>query len=144
MFTVQEQGMAGISRPPGAIPPPHPAGGVASGVGPNQGSGPPPGYAGNQQQAAMMKQMMAMEQEKRVQMHMLEQQKLFREQRQQQQQLLAEQVCVLCPSMSGIHSYSYSQKHKNAITHIAGVLAGSNPPGLEVTRLSSFWSCACQ
>lgn len=88
--------MAGISRPPGAIPPPHPAGGVASGVGPNQGSGPPPGYVGNQQQAAMMKQMMAMEQEKRVQMHMLEQQKLFREQRQQQQQqLLAEQVCVL-------------------------------------------------
>uniref|UniRef100_H3CBI1 Mastermind-like transcriptional coactivator 3 n=1 Tax=Tetraodon nigroviridis TaxID=99883 RepID=H3CBI1_TETNG len=86
----QEQGMAGMSRPPGAIPPPHPAGGVASGVGPNQGSGPPPGYVGNQQQAAMMKQMMAMEQEKRVQMHMLEQQKLFREQR-QQQQLLAEQ-----------------------------------------------------
>lgn len=41
----------------------------------------------------MMKQMMALEQEKRVQMHMLEQQKLFREQRQQQQQqLLAEQV----------------------------------------------------
>lgn len=82
--------MAGMSRAPGAIPPPHPAGGVASGVGPNQGSGPPPGYVGNQQQAAMMKQMMAME-EKRVQMHMLEQQKLFREQR-QQQQLLAEQV----------------------------------------------------
>lgn len=84
-----------MSRPPGAIPPPHPAGGVASGVGPNQGSGPPPGYVGNQQQAAMMKQMMAMEQEKRVQMHMMEQQKqqLFREQRQQQQQqLLAEQV----------------------------------------------------
>lgn len=91
MFTVQDQGMTGMSRPPGAIPPPHPAGGVASGVGPNQGSGPPPGYVGNQQQAAMMKQMMAMEQEKRVQMHMLEQQKLFREQR-QQQQLLAEQV----------------------------------------------------
>lgn len=138
MFTVQEQGMAGISRPPGAIPPPHPAGGVASGVGPNQGSGPPPGYAGNQQQAAMMKQMMAMEQEKRVQMHMLEQQKLFREQRQQQQQqqLLAEQVCVLCPSMSGIHGYSCSQKHKNAITHIADTLAGLNPQGLEVTRLS--------
>lgn len=82
--------MAGMSRPPGAIPPPHPAGGVASGVGPNQGSGPPPGYVGNQQQAAMMKQMMAME-EKRMQMQMLEQQKLFREQR-QQQQLLAEQV----------------------------------------------------
>lgn len=85
--------MAGMSRPPGAIPPPHPGGGVAPGVGPNQGSGPPPGYVGNQQQAAMMKQMMALEQEKRVQMHMLEQQKLFREQRQQQQQqLLAEQV----------------------------------------------------
>lgn len=87
-----------MSRPPGAIPPPHPAGGVASGVGPNQGSGPPPGYVGNQQQAAMMKQMMVMEQEKRVQMHMMEQQKqqLFREQRQQQQQqLLAEQVSFL-------------------------------------------------
>uniref|UniRef100_A0A4W6DFS9 Mastermind-like transcriptional coactivator 3 n=1 Tax=Lates calcarifer TaxID=8187 RepID=A0A4W6DFS9_LATCA len=91
----QEQGVVGMSRPPGAIPPPHPGGGVASGVGPNQGSGPPPGYVGNQQQAAMMKQMMAMEQEKRVQMHMMEQQKqqLFREQRQQQQQqLLAEQL----------------------------------------------------
>ncbi|KAF7663153.1 hypothetical protein LDENG_00216810, partial [Lucifuga dentata] len=92
----QEQGVVGMSRPPGAIPPPHPAGGVASGVGPNQGSGPPPGYVGNQQQAAMMKQMMAMEQEKRVQMHMMEQQKqqLLREQRQQQQQqqLLAEQL----------------------------------------------------
>ncbi|KAF0037931.1 hypothetical protein F2P81_010805 [Scophthalmus maximus] len=90
-----EQGVVGISRPPGAIPPPHPGGGVAPGVGPNQGSGPPPGYVGNQQQAAMMKQMMAMEQEKRVQMHMMEQQKqqLFREQRQQQQQqLLAEQL----------------------------------------------------
>ncbi|XP_074484796.1 mastermind-like protein 3 [Sebastes fasciatus] len=91
----QEQGVVGMSRPPGAIPPPHPAGGVASGVGPNQGSGPPPGYVGNQQQAAMMKQMMAMEQEKRVQMQLIEQQKqqLFREQRQQQQQqLLAEQL----------------------------------------------------
>ncbi|KAM6940110.1 mastermind-like protein 3 [Xenentodon cancila] len=91
----QEQGVVGMSRPPGAIPPPHPAGGVASGVVPNQGSGPPPGYMGNQQQAAMMKQMMAMEQEKRVQMHMMEQQKqqLFREQRQQQQQqLMAEQL----------------------------------------------------
>nr|XP_040042529.1 LOW QUALITY PROTEIN: mastermind-like protein 3 [Gasterosteus aculeatus aculeatus] len=91
----QEQGVVGMSRPPGAIPPPHPAGGVASGVGPNQGSGPPPGYVGNQQQAAMMKQMMVMEQEKRAQMQMMEQQKqqLFREQRQQQQQqLLAEQL----------------------------------------------------
>ncbi|XP_041641249.1 mastermind-like protein 3 [Cheilinus undulatus] len=91
----QEQGVVGMSRPPGALPPPHPAGGVASGVGPNQGSGPPPGYVGNQQQAAMMKQIMAMEQEKRAQMHMMEQQKqqLFREQRQQQQQqLLAEQL----------------------------------------------------
>ncbi|XP_068444852.1 mastermind-like protein 3 isoform X1 [Clinocottus analis] len=89
----QEQGVVGMSRPLGAIPPPHPAGGVASGVGPNQGSGPPPGYVGNQQQAAMMKQMMAMEQEKRAQMQMMEQQKqqLFREQR-QQQQLLAEQL----------------------------------------------------
>uniref|UniRef100_UPI003AACF361 mastermind-like protein 3 n=1 Tax=Centroberyx gerrardi TaxID=166262 RepID=UPI003AACF361 len=92
----QEQGVVGMSRPPGAVPPPHPAGGVASGVGPNQGAGPPPGYLGNQQQAAMMKQMMAMEQEKRVQLHMMEQQKqqLLREQRQQQQQqqLLAEQL----------------------------------------------------
>ncbi|XP_072240307.1 mastermind-like protein 3 [Leuresthes tenuis] len=90
----QEQGVVGMSRPPGAIPPPHPAGGVASGVGPNQGSGPPPGYMANQQQTAMMKQMMAMEQEKRVQMQMMEHQKqqLFREQRQQQQhQLLAKQ-----------------------------------------------------
>ncbi|KAM9770735.1 LOW QUALITY PROTEIN: mastermind-like protein 3 [Menidia menidia] len=86
----QEQGVVGMSRPPGAIPPPHPAGGVASGVGPNQGSGPPPGYMANQQQTAMMKQMMAMEQEKRVQMQMMEHQKqqLFREQR---QQLLAKQ-----------------------------------------------------
>ncbi|XP_068606994.1 mastermind-like protein 3 [Brachionichthys hirsutus] len=86
----QEQGVVGMSRPPGAIPPPHHAGGVASGVGPNQGSGPPPGYVGNQQQA-MMKQMIAMEQEKRVQLHLMEQQKqhLIREQR---QQLLAEQV----------------------------------------------------
>ncbi|XP_028323986.1 mastermind-like protein 3 isoform X2 [Gouania willdenowi] len=85
----QEQAVVGMSRPPGSIPPPHPAGGVA----PSQGSGPPPGYVGNQQQAAMMKQMMAMEQEKRVQMQMMEQQKqqLFREQR-QQQQLLAEQL----------------------------------------------------
>ncbi|CAL9700846.1 unnamed protein product [Knipowitschia caucasica] len=93
-YLLQEQGVVGMSRPPGAIPPPHPGGGVATGVGPNQGSGPPPGYVGNQQQA-MMKQMMAMEQEKRVQMHMMEQQKqqLFREQRQQQQQqLLAEQL----------------------------------------------------
>ena len=92
--------MVGMSRPPGAIPPPHPGGGVASGVGPNQGSG-PPGYVGNQQ-AAMMKQMMAMEQEKRVQMLMMEQQKqqLFREQRQQQQQqLLAEQVRLLYVSV---------------------------------------------
>ncbi|XP_029003515.1 mastermind-like protein 3 [Betta splendens] len=81
----QEQGVMGMSRPPGAIPPPHPAGGVASGVGPNQGAGPPPGYVGNQQQAAMMKKMMVMEHQK---------QQLFREQRQQQQQqqLLAEQL----------------------------------------------------
>lgn len=104
-FSAQEQGVVGISRPPGAIPPPHPAGGVASGVGPNQGSGPPPGYVGNQQQAAMMKQMMAMEQEKRVQMHMMEQQQkqqqLFREQRQQQQQLLAEQVRSASVSLLG-------------------------------------------
>ncbi|XP_045061796.1 mastermind-like protein 3 [Coregonus clupeaformis] len=86
-----------MSRQPGAVPPPHPAGGVASGAGPNQGAGAPPGYLGNQQQAAMMKQMMVMEQEKRVQLHMMEQQKqqLMREQRQQQQQqqqLLAEQL----------------------------------------------------
>lgn len=108
--------MAGISRPPGAIPPPHPAGGVASGVGPNQGSGPPPGYVGNQQQAAMMKQMMAMEQEKRVQMHMLEQQKLFREQRQQQQQLLAEQVRVLRPGASLVRARSgvNTRRHTSA------------------------------
>ncbi|KAF7218002.1 mastermind-like protein 3 [Nothobranchius furzeri] len=88
----QEQGVVGMSRQPGAIPPPHPAGGVASGVGPNQGSGPPPGYASNQQQAAMMKQMLAMEREKRIQMQMMEQQKqqLLREQR--QQHLLAEQL----------------------------------------------------
>ncbi|XP_035993033.1 mastermind-like protein 3 isoform X2 [Fundulus heteroclitus] len=87
----QEQGVVGMSRPPGAIPPPHPAGGVASGVGPSQGSGPPSGYAGSQQQATMMKQMMAMEREKRVQMQMIEQQKqqILREQR--QQHLLAEQ-----------------------------------------------------
>ena len=87
--------MVGMSRQPGAVPPPHPAGGVASGAGPNQGTGAPPGYLGNQQQAAIMKQMMVMEQEKRVQLHMMEQQKqqLLREQRQQQQQLLlAEQV----------------------------------------------------
>lgn len=82
--------MVGMSRPPGAIPPPHPAGGVASGVGPNQGSGPPPVYRQD-----VMKQMMVMEQEKRAQMHMMEQQKqqLLREQR-QQQQLLAEQVSL--------------------------------------------------
>ncbi|XP_070998610.1 mastermind-like protein 3 [Oncorhynchus clarkii lewisi] len=91
----QEQGVVGMSRQPGAVPPPHPAGGVASGAGPNQGAGAPPGYLGNQQQAAIMKQMMVMEQEKRVQLHMMEQQKqqLLREQRQQQQQLLlAEQL----------------------------------------------------
>lgn len=75
--------MGGMSRPPGAIPPPHPAGGVATGVGPNQGSGPPPGYLANQQQAAMMKKM-AMEQGKRAQMQMMEQHR--------KQQLLAEQV----------------------------------------------------
>lgn len=101
-----------MSRPPGAIPPPHPAGGVASGVGPNQGSGPPPGYVGNQQQAAMMKQMMAMEQEKRVQMHMMEQQKqqLLREQRQQQQQLLAEQV-GLTPLYKSLHEMFITLPH---------------------------------
>lgn len=75
--------MGGMSRPPGAIPPPHPAGGVATGVGPNQGSGPPPGYLANQQQAVMMKKM-AMEQGKRAQMQMMEQHR--------KQQLLAEQV----------------------------------------------------
>uniref|UniRef100_A0A3Q3BCT5 Mastermind-like transcriptional coactivator 3 n=2 Tax=Kryptolebias marmoratus TaxID=37003 RepID=A0A3Q3BCT5_KRYMA len=78
----QEQGVVGMSRPPSTIPPPHPAGGVASGVGPNQGSGPPPNYTSTQQQV-MMKQMMVME--KRMQ--------ILREQRQQQQQhLLAEQL----------------------------------------------------
>lgn len=76
--------MVGMSRPPGAIPPPHPAGGVASGVGPSQGSGPPPVYPSNQQ-AAMMKQMMVME-EKRMQIQMMEQQKI------QRQHLLVEQV----------------------------------------------------
>lgn len=93
-LSLQEQGVVGMSRPPGAIPPPHPAGGVASGVGPNQGSGPPPGYASNQQQAAMMKQMMVME--KRMQMmEQQKQQQMLREQRQQQQQhLLAEQVSL--------------------------------------------------
>ncbi|XP_054897227.1 mastermind-like protein 3 [Poeciliopsis prolifica] len=80
----QEQGVVGMSRPPGAIPPPHPAGGVASGVGPSQGSGPPPVYPSNQQ-AAMMKQMMVIE-EKRIQMHMMEQQKI------QRQHLLVEQL----------------------------------------------------
>ncbi|XP_015243690.1 PREDICTED: mastermind-like protein 3 [Cyprinodon variegatus] len=83
----QEQGVVGMSRPPGAIPPPHPPGGVASGVGPSQGSGPPPGYASNHQQATMRKQMMAMEHEKRAQIHMMEQQKILREQR-----ILAEQL----------------------------------------------------
>ncbi|XP_024145788.1 mastermind-like protein 3 isoform X1 [Oryzias melastigma] len=83
MQHAQDQSMGGMSRPPGAIPPPHPAGGVATGVGPNQGSGPPPGYLANQQQAVMMKKM-AMEQGKRAQMQMMEQHR--------KQQLLAEQL----------------------------------------------------
>ncbi|KAL1023863.1 hypothetical protein UPYG_G00047470 [Umbra pygmaea] len=95
----QEQGVVGLSRQPGVGPPPHPGGGVASGVVPNQGAGAPPGYLGNQQQAAMMKQMMVLE-EKRAQIHMMEQQQqqqLLREQRQQQHQqqqqhILAEQL----------------------------------------------------
>ncbi|XP_066534916.1 mastermind-like protein 3 [Hoplias malabaricus] len=94
----QEQGMVGMPRQAGGVQPPHGGpGGVAS-AGPN-GAGPgagPGGYLGNQQQQqqVMMKQMMAMEQEKRVQLHMMEQQKaqLLREQRQQQQHLLAEQL----------------------------------------------------
>ncbi|KAK1791913.1 hypothetical protein P4O66_013895, partial [Electrophorus voltai] len=92
----QEQGVVSMARQAGAVQPPHGGpGGVASagpnGVGPGAGPG---GYLGNQQQAAMMKQMMAMEQEKRVQLHLLEQQKaqLLREQRQQQHHLLAEQL----------------------------------------------------
>ncbi|XP_051558842.1 mastermind-like protein 3 isoform X1 [Myxocyprinus asiaticus] len=94
---VQDQGLVVLSRQAGGVQPPHGGpGGVAS-AGPN-GVG-PGGYMGNpqqQQQAAMMKQMMAMEQEKRVQLHLMEQQKaqLLREQRQQQQQqhMLAEQL----------------------------------------------------
>ncbi|KAI1887688.1 hypothetical protein AGOR_G00192890 [Albula goreensis] len=88
----QEQGVVGISRQPGGVQPPLPGpGGVAPGPNANPGA---PGYLGNQQQAAMMKQMMQMEQEKRVQLHLMEQQQILREQRQQQQQqqLLAEQL----------------------------------------------------
>ncbi|KAJ8272128.1 hypothetical protein COCON_G00109870 [Conger conger] len=88
----QEQGVVGISRQSGGVQPPLPGpGGVAPGSNANPGA---PGYLGNQQQAAMMKQMMQMEQEKRVQLHLMEQQQILREQRQQQQQqqLLAEQL----------------------------------------------------
>lgn len=132
LFFLQEQGVAGMPRPPGAIPPPHPAGGVSSGVGPNQGSGPPPGYVGNQQQAAMMKQMMAMEQEKRVQMHMMEQQKqqLIREQRQQQQQqLLAEQVSATQSERARPHrraSQQDTKRQKDRIKALACCKGGSN------------------
>lgn len=85
--------MVGLPRQTGGVQPPHGApGGVAS-AGPN-GAG-PGGYMGNpqqQQQAAMIKQMMAMEQEKRAQLHLMEQKaQLMREQR-QQQHMLAEQV----------------------------------------------------
>lgn len=86
--------MVGLQRQAGGVQPPHGGpGGVAS-SGPN-GAG-PAGYLANPQQAAMMKQMMAMEQEKRVQIHMMEQQKahLIREQR-QQQHMLAEQVSAI-------------------------------------------------
>ncbi|RXN04430.1 mastermind 3 [Labeo rohita] len=89
------EGVVGLPRQAGGVQPPHGGpGGVAS-AGPN-GAG-PGGYLPNpqQQQQAMMKQMIAMEQEKRVQLHLMEQQKaqLMREQRQQQQQqhMLAEQ-----------------------------------------------------
>ncbi|XP_064190609.1 mastermind-like protein 3 isoform X3 [Anguilla rostrata] len=88
----QEQGVVGISRQSGGVQqPPLPGpGGVAPGSNAAPGAA---GYLGNQQQAAMMKQMLQMEQEKRVQLHLMEQQHLLREQRQQQQQqqLLAEQ-----------------------------------------------------
>ncbi|KAG5848101.1 hypothetical protein ANANG_G00094830 [Anguilla anguilla] len=88
----EEQGVVGISRQSGGVQPPLPGpGGVAPGSNAAPGAA---GYLGNQQQAAMMKQMLQMEQEKRVQLHLMEQQHLLREQRQQQQQqqLLAEQV----------------------------------------------------
>lgn len=157
-LSMQEQGVAGMSRPPGAIPPPHPAGGVASGVGPNQGSGPPPGYVGNQQQAAMMKQMMAIEQEKRVQMHMMEQQKqqLFREQRQQQQQqLLAEQVktnwwrpvcmCIVWLFMhfSVFVCFCSSNKSSSSLLLLSGCMYNYPQPASFFTSPFSSLQCVC-
>ncbi|XP_059408534.1 mastermind-like protein 3 [Carassius carassius] len=92
-----QEGVVGLPRQAGGVQPPHGGPGGVTSAGPN-GAG-PGGYMPNpqqQQQAAMMKQMMAMEQEKRVQLHLMEQQKvqLMREQRQQQQQqhMLAEQL----------------------------------------------------
>ncbi|XP_052401264.1 mastermind-like protein 3 [Carassius gibelio] len=92
-----QEGVVGLPRQAGGVQPPHGGPGAVTSAGPN-GPG-PGGYMPNpqqQQQAAMMKQMIAMEQEKRVQLHLMEQQKaqLMREQRQQQQQqhMLAEQL----------------------------------------------------
>ncbi|KAK7161545.1 hypothetical protein R3I94_004276 [Phoxinus phoxinus] len=88
-----QESVVGLPRQAGGVQPPHGGPGGVVSSGPN-GAG-PAGYLANPQQAAMMKQMMAMEQEKRVQLHMMEQQKaqLIREQRQQQQQhMLAEQL----------------------------------------------------
>lgn len=87
--------MVGLPRQAAGVQPPHGGPGGVTSAGPNGVV--PGGYLPNpqqQQQAAMMKQMMAMEQEKRVQLHLMEQQKaqLLREQRQQQQHMLAEQV----------------------------------------------------
>uniref|UniRef100_A0A3B3R2D4 Mastermind-like transcriptional coactivator 3 n=1 Tax=Paramormyrops kingsleyae TaxID=1676925 RepID=A0A3B3R2D4_9TELE len=84
----QEQNMVGVPRQPGGVQPSLTGpGGVVPGT-----NGSAPGYLGNPQQAAMMKQMMQMEQEKRVQLHLLEQQKQQALREQRQQQLLAEQV----------------------------------------------------
>uniref|UniRef100_A0A8C2A1E9 Mastermind-like transcriptional coactivator 3 n=1 Tax=Cyprinus carpio TaxID=7962 RepID=A0A8C2A1E9_CYPCA len=94
--SADDEGVVGLPRQAGGVQPPHGGPGGVTSAGPN-GAG-PGGYMPNpqqQQQAAMMKQMMAMEQEKRVQLHLMEQQKaqLMREQRQQQQQhMLAEQL----------------------------------------------------
>ncbi|XP_023685523.2 mastermind-like protein 3 [Paramormyrops kingsleyae] len=84
----QEQNMVGVPRQPGGVQPSLTGpGGVVPGT-----NGSAPGYLGNPQQAAMMKQMMQMEQEKRVQLHLLEQQKQQALREQRQQQLLAEQL----------------------------------------------------
>lgn len=80
--------MVGVPRQPGGVQPSLTGpGSVVPGT-----NGSAPGYLGNPQQAAMMKQMMQMEQEKRVQLHLLEQQKQQALREQRQQQLLAEQV----------------------------------------------------